>query len=142
MTAAKKATTTKTTPRAAAPKDAKEAPAAPAPKMVTFQGREIEVKLPTGEQIAAWYVLAEKLKAMDTTTTTMEQVVTLVGRANKIISAVVVKEEDRDWLEDGRLDGTVTIEDSTVIVIDTLKRFSDSVPGTEVPNRAARRRKA
>jgi hypothetical protein len=118
----------------------KPAPEVPVNKTVTFKGREIEVKKPTPEQLYAWERLLKKLEVLAKEAATVDQARTLLDRCYKIINSVVAKEDDRLFLEDGALDGTVTIEESASIVLDALKVYEDELT-PEPANRAARRAK-
>jgi hypothetical protein len=120
--------------------EAKEAPKTDL-KVVSFQGREIPVKCPTEEQIFAWERLLTKMESMAKEAATVDSARILLNRCNKIIDSVVANEEDREWLEDGRLDGTVNLKDAAKIVVDALALYETEL-GKEPPNRAARRAKA
>lgn len=114
-----------------------EAPEAEAPKTIEFLGRTLQVKPPTAEQLLAWERLLVKLEKVAQSDATAETVRALFGRITRIIDSVVVDEEDREWLEDGRMDGTVTIENSSQIVLDALEAYGADV--AQPANRAARR---
>lgn len=115
---------------------------APAPeiKSVQFKGRTIVVKCPTEEQIFAWERLLTKMESMAKEAATVDTARILLNRCNKIIESVIAEDDDREWLEDGRLDGTITLQESAQIVVDALKAFEKEV-SKEPPNRAARRAK-
>ena len=121
--------------------EAKEAPAPVADKVVTFQGRDIKVKCPTEEQIFAWERLLSKMETMAKEAATVDTARILLNRCNKIIDSVIADPEDREWMEDGRLDGTISMKDAAKIVIDALAAYESEL-GTAPTNRAARRAKA
>lgn len=126
------------------PSNAQEAPA-PAEefKTVSFQGRDVKVKLPTPEQLLAWERLLGKLEKVSKEAATVDSLKTILNRVTRIIDSVVVEEADREWLEDGRMDGTVTIENASQIVLDALKAYEEAGETPAGPmNRAARRAKA
>lgn len=131
MTTAKKATKAVK----AAVKEAE--PATAEHKTITFLGRKMAVKLPTPDQIVAWESLLRRLKALDPETATGEQALKLLSRSNKIVDSMIVSDDDKEWLEDGRIEGTVTTENSQQIVLDALKAYEMDAP--EPDNRAARR---
>jgi hypothetical protein len=139
--AKKKPTTGRPAPK---PTNAEEAPAVVEElKTVTFQGREIKVKLPTPEQLLAWERLLAKLEKVSKEAATVDSLKTILNRVTRIIDSVVVSEDDREWLEDGRMDGTVTIENASTIVLDALKAYEEDGQTPAGPmNRAARRAKA
>lgn len=141
-TITKKAAPAKKAPAKRAPRAKAEAPVAePATEpteFVTFLGREIEVRLPTAEQLVAWNSTLTKISGMDESNATMEEAMKAIGRVVRVLDSVVVKDVDKEWLEDGRIDGIVTVENSSQIVIDAIEKFKLSAP----TNRAARRVKA
>lgn len=122
-------------------RDAEEAPAPVALKVVTFQGRDIQVKRPTEEQIFAWERLLTKMESMAKEAATVDTARILLNRCNKIIDSVIAEEVDREWMEDGRLDGTIELKEAAKIVIDALKAYEEEMGAAPV-NRAARRAKA
>ncbi len=111
-------------------------------KTVTFQGRQIAVKCPTEEQIFAWERLLTKMETMTKEAATIDTARTLLNRCNKIIDSVIADPADREWMEDGRLDGTVNMKDAAQIVIDALAAYEAELGRTAPTNRAARRAKA
>lgn len=136
----KQSSPAKRAPRAVAPAAVKSAESSE--KTVTFQGRVMAVKLPTGEQLAAWQRIITRLEDAKAEDMSAAQALKLLDRAARIIDSVLVDEADIDWLEDGRIDGTVQTQEALSIVVDAVKSFGDDMPGTTAPNRAARRRKA
>jgi hypothetical protein len=110
-------------------------------KTVMFKGREIQVKKPTPEQLYAWERLLRKLEQMAKEVATVDQARILLSRSQKIIDSVVATDEEREWLEDGALDGTITIQESATIVLEALAAYEDELKG-EPTSRAARRARA
>lgn len=113
------------------------APEAGTLRTITFLGREMAVKLPLPEQIAAWQRLLKRLEGMDPATSTGEDALKMLSRTDTIIDAVLVSDEDKEWLEDERLAGRATLQNTPQIVLDALTAFKDDRP--EPANRAARR---
>jgi hypothetical protein len=133
----KKAAKKATAPRVPAAK-AKEDAAPQMPTVtVTFLGRELLVKIPEVEQLIAWETLAEKLAGMSDATHSVDDAKRVIKRMQRIIDSVVVSDDDREWMMDGRLDGTITVENSSQIILDALETFKTQA----APNRAARRKK-
>jgi len=118
-----------------------QAPPVPEYKSVTVKDRVIEVRKPTEEQLFAWDRILRKLEQMAKAVETANQARRLMDKCDVIINAVIVNEDDKDWLEDGQLDGTITLEDAGKIVLEALKAYESEIKG-EPANRAARRAKA
>lgn len=142
MTTPKKATRKPQRPKPERPEGGPaQAPEVPVLKTVTFKDREIQVRKPTPEQLYAWERLLRKLEAMAKEAATVERARILLNRCQKIIDSVVATEEDREWLEDGALDGTISIQESATIVLEALAVYEEELKGAPA-NRAARRAKA
>ena len=120
---------------------ASPAPAPDLPKTVTVKGRVIEVCRPTDEQLFAWDRVLRKLERAAKEIENANQARRLMEKCDAIINSVIANEEDRDWLEDGQLDGSLTLQDAGHIVLDALKAY-ELESSEEAPNRAARRVKA
>lgn len=130
------ARTSTATKEVAKAKGATEAPQMPT-VTVTFLGRDLLVKIPEVEQLIAWETLAEKLAEMSDATHSVDDAKRVIKRMQRIIDSVVVSENDREWMIDGRLDGTITVENSSQIILDALETFKAQA----APNRAARRKR-
>lgn len=109
----------------------------PAPKTITFMDRELLVSLPDLEQIIAWEEVFGKLQSMDLETATGETVGKALRRTWIAINAILVNEEDVDWLRDMRMAKKVNIETGYKIMTDAMEAYGI----TEPTNRAARRAK-
>jgi hypothetical protein len=92
-------------------------------KTVTLKGRTIEVRRPTDEQLFAWDHILRRMEAIGSNIQNLEQARKLIAKCETIINSVIVNEADRDWIEDGRLGGTITLHDAGSIVIDALKMY-------------------
>lgn len=113
------------------------------PRTVTLKGRVIEVKRPTDEQLFAWDHVLRRMEAMGEHIENADQARKLISKCMSIINAVIVNEDDRDWLEDGRLDGSITLSDAGALVLDALKVYEFDIKSTTPKRpRAARRTKA
>jgi hypothetical protein len=126
------ARTSTATKEVAKAKSAAETPQMPT-VTVTFLGRDLLVKIPEVEQLIAWETLAE----MSDATHSIDDAKRVIKRMQRIIDSVVVSENDREWMIDGRLDGTITVENSSQIILDALETFKAQA----APNRAARRKR-
>lgn len=118
-------------------------PVKQAPKTVTLKGRVIEVKRPTDEQLFAWDQVLRRMEAMGKNIENTDQARKLINKCMNIVNAVIANEDDRDWLEDGRLDGSITLQDAGELVLDALKVYEfDTKPAAPKRGRPARRAKA
>lgn len=114
-------------------------PAAP-PKTLTFQGREIAVRAPTGEQMLVWSDILGEIQEADAAKLTMDQVVAIGGDLYLILDAIMVEDADRKWIRRGRIQGTVDLEGSSKLFMDTIKLYEEELAAAAPPaNRAARR---
>lgn len=153
MTVAKKATPKKPVKKAAAPRAVKAAgavalaapPAAP-PKEIIVEGHEIAVKMPTAEQLMAWQATLEAIAALQVTAGEFEKVRTQIDRFYRIAAGLFVHDADREWLEEARLDGLVSLEKESVLgmVTAVVEAYKDELAnaGNRADRRAAARKKA
>ena len=88
---------------------------------ITFQGREMWVKFPTGEQLTVWQRTLQMLQRDETTGWTGEKVMQAYSRLRRIIDSIILNEIDKDWLDGEWLDGRLTIVESAQIVQLTLE---------------------
>lgn len=103
---------------------------------INFQGRAMWVKVPSPEAILVWQRTVRRLQGEDVTGWNGAQVMQALERARKIIDSVLANDIDKDWLDDGMLDGTIKFQEATQIIQLTLEAFAE----TEEPaNRAERR---
>lgn len=120
------------------PEEPTSAPAAPKAgdvRTITFLGRNLDVRMPDGEQLLAWESILGKIAKMNESNATLETIKRPFGQLYTVINAVLAKDEDREWVEDGRLSGEIKVESAVNIVIDAIAAFGQGV----APNRAARR---
>jgi hypothetical protein len=139
MTQPKKKPTTPKPPTD--PGDAKPAPPSRAYKTVTLKGRAIQVRKPDADQLLVWDRVLQRIETMAAAAETANQIRRLVNKCDIIINALIVNEEDQDWLENQQLAGTLNLREAGSIVLKALEAYGDEV-APEPPNRAARRAKA
>lgn len=153
MTVAKKAPGRKPPAKKATPKprtpagEAKAAPPVEVPKVITVEGREIEVKMPTAEQLMAWEATLTAISKMQATATEYEKIRTHIDRYYRIATGLFVNEDDKEWIQEGRLDGVISIEKESVLgmVSAVIEAYKDEMPGApanRAQKRAAARKKA
>lgn len=109
-------------------------------KTITVEGRDIAVKMPTAEQLMAWQSTLTAISEMQEATAEYEKIRTHVDRYYKIATGLFVDDVDKEWVQDGRLDGTISIEKDSVLgmVTAVLEVYKDEMPG-EPANRVAKR---
>jgi hypothetical protein len=100
---------------------------------ITFQGREIWVRFPSGEQLTVWQRTLQMLQRADTDGWDGEKVMNAYSRLRRIIDSIILNKIDKDWLDDEWLDGRLDMVQSAQIIQLTLEAFSTD------DNRAAKR---
>lgn len=126
-----------TTAKKVAPTPAKAAD----PKRIVVEGRTVEVKKPTAEQLMAWESTISAIASMqEASEGDYEKIRTHMNRFYRIAAGVLVNAEDKEWLEDARLEGVITIEKDSVIGMmnSVLEVYKDEFPGMPT-NRAEKR---
>lgn len=105
--------------------------------MVPLGGREVEMRAPTD---GALVVLARAFRNLPKIENVAEmdaeqqnRVVRNLGTLGKIVDGMVVKEDDREWLEDAMVDGDVSAED----VFDCVRVAGEKLNGAKAPAKKA-----
>lgn len=107
--------------------------------MVELGDRQVEMRKPTE---GALVVLARvsrglpeaKIENVDEIPVEVrEKLVRNLGTIGKIVEAMIVKDDDKDWLDDAMIDGDVTAEDVFVAVRKVGEKFN----GQAAPNSRA-----
>lgn len=101
--------------------------------MVPLGDREVEMRAPTD---GALVVLARAFRnlpkienAEQMTEEQRDRTVRNLGTLGKIVDGMVVKEDDKLWLEDAMVDGDVSAED----VFDSIRVAGEKLNGTKNP---------
>lgn len=111
---------------------------------VAFRGRMVLVKLPTTEQLTIYRRLSQKFIEIGNAAERpgaqpmeMEEAIKHYDRAVKLVTSVIVKDDDKEWLEDEMLEGRMELPDA----IDLLKGAFDQLAqvNDKARNRAERR---
>lgn len=107
---------------------------------VTACGRDILVKVPTVEQLMAWEKIISAISEMHLGAADYEMLRTQTDRFYQITTGVFVNDADKEWIEAGRMDGTVSIADPEIIGLmgAVAKAFEAHLPGAGA-NRKAKR---
>lgn len=94
---------------------------------ITFNGREIWVKMPTPEQLLVWKRTLGQLQAIQASNDwNGEQVMRALERTRLIIDSVLVNQTDRDWLDDEMLAGNIGLMETAKIINQTAEAFADA----------------
>lgn len=109
---------------------------------VPFRGRMILVKMPTLEQLTIFRRLADRFAALQDKEISAEEALRYYDRGLRIITAVVVKDDDKAWIEDLLLDGEMRLPDGLPLLhqaTEALKEEADSQGNRATRRKAARR---
>lgn len=96
---------------------------------IVFQGRTIWVHMPRPEQLVVWKRALVRLQEMTDAEAakgfTGDQVMAALERSRKIIDTLLVNEEDKEWLDDEMLDGRLTLQGASDIILLATDRFAE-----------------
>jgi hypothetical protein len=111
---------------------------------VPFRDRMVLVKLPTTEQLTIYRRLSQKFIEIGNAAERpgaqpmqMEEAIKHYDRAVKLVTSVIVKEEDKEWLEDEMLEGRMELPDAIELLKGAFNRLA--AVNDEGQNRAERR---
>lgn len=97
--------------------------------MVELGGREIEMRKPTD---GALVVLARTFRGLPKIENVKElpvevrdRLVRNLGTLGKVVEGMIVKDEDKDWLDDAMIDGDVTAEDVFGVIRVAGEKFNN-----------------
>lgn len=103
--------------------------------MVPLGGREVEMRKPTE---GALVVLARVYRGMpktenaaesDVSQETRAKMIRSMGTLGSIVDAMIVDPDDKDWLEESMIDGSVPLED----VFDSIRVAGEKFNGAGAP---------
>lgn len=104
---------------------------------VELGGRDIEMRKPTD---GALVVLARTFRGLpkienvgELPDDVREKLIRNLGTLGKVVEGMIVQEDDKDWLDDAMIDGTVTAED----VFGVIKTAGEKFNGTATPAKKA-----
>lgn len=107
--------------------------------MVELGGREVEMRKPTDGSLV---VLARTFRGLpkienvdELSAEQRDRLIRNLGTLGKIVDGMIVKEADRDWLEDAMIDGDVTAEDVFDVIRKAGEKFNNG--GTAPAKKAA-----
>lgn len=107
---------------------------------VTFEGREMFVRMPRPEQLLVWQRTLKMLSDLEASqaTWTGSEVMRALERCRKIVDSILVNKADIEWLDDQFLDGALdfrTLAPFINLVVDGFATLAKE----ETPNREAKR---
>lgn len=104
---------------------------------ITFEGREMWVRMPSPEQLLVWRRTLTHLGQTAESDWTGESVMAALERLRKIVDSTLVNKADVTWLDDGFLDGTLSFRKITPIITLTVDAFADAAGAAD--NRETKR---
>lgn len=114
--------------------------------MVELGGRQVEMRRPTE---GALVVLARVRRGLPSSM--IENVAEIpqevldrlnrnLGTIGKVVESMIVKDDDKDWLEDAMIDGEVSAEEVFASISEAGKKFNGSAaPAKRAPVRRVRK---
>lgn len=105
--------------------------------LVELGGRQVEMTRPTeGSLVVLARVFRGLPKIENVDGMAAEQRTRLIrnlGTLGKVVEAMIVKQDDKDWLEDAMIDGDVTAEE----VFDVIRKAGEKFNGQAGPAKKA-----
>lgn len=114
--------------------------------MVELGGREVEMRQPTEAGLVVLARVSRGLpKSMIENVAEMpievrEKLVRNLGTIGKVVEAMVVQEDDKDWLDDVMISGEVTSEDVFRSIGEVSEKFNGQAAAKKAPPPVRRRR--
>lgn len=111
---------------------------------ITFNGRQLWVRMPTPEQLLVWKRTLRQLQEAEVRSWNAEQVMIALERTRKIIDSVLANKADVTWLDDEMLEGNIDLKGTAEIINMTVQAYADAAErekaehGTRAERRAAK----
>lgn len=108
---------------------------------ITFKGRKIEVRSPGAAQAMMWSRVERQFRRLADRSEAGEDIAmpefrTALDRLARMVESMLASQEDKDWLEDEILDGSVVDKD----LLDMFTKIGETLKAAApAANRAARR---
>lgn len=114
--------------------------------LVELGGRQVEMRKPTD---GALVVLARTFRglpkiendAAKMTDEERDRMVRNLGTLGKVVEGMIVKDDDKDWLDDAMIDGDVTAEDVFGVIKLAGEKFNGSATAPAKNTATVRRRR-
>ncbi len=109
---------------------------------ITFQGRKLEVVIPSIEKLAKMRKLVKMLsRVQETGNVTAEQAITYTENCQDMIASLLPTKADREWLDYMFMVEDLPLPDAFVIITASTDAWREQVGGSEKPvKKAAARR--
>lgn len=103
---------------------------------IPFRDRELLVRFPKPEQLVIINRVVKQFSSLDPNASMpMDKALALLDRGMKVITALVVNQSDKDWLDDLMLTGDLELAELAPLFVGSIRKMREQT----VPNRAARR---
>ena len=111
-------------------------------KTITFEGRELDVKVPTVEKLAVMQDLVENVNRVQAKgNLSGAQTLAYVRKSQGLIKAMLVNADDREWLDYMFLVEDLSLEKAFEIVSFATEKILEGAPANgPAPKKAAARR--
>lgn len=116
--------------------------------MIDLGGRQVEMRKPTEGALVVLARVSRGLpevkieNAEDMPQELRDRLIRNLGTIGKIVEAMVVKEADKDWLDDVMISGDVTAEDVFVSIKKVGEKFNGQAAAAAKPKAPVRRTRA
>lgn len=114
--------------------------------LVPIGGREVEMRKPTEGALVVLARITRSLPKIenaaesDVTQEVRDKLVRNLGTLGSIVDSMIVKDDDKEWLEEAMIDGSVPIEDVFDSVRAAGEKFNGTSTGPKKAVKAVRRR--
>lgn len=112
--------------------------------LVELGGREVEMRKPTDGSLV---VLARVFRGLPKIENVAElsdeqrdRVIRNLGTLGRVVEGMIVKEDDKDWLDEAMIDGEVTAEDVFATIAAAGEKFNGSATPAKKAASVRRRR--
>lgn len=108
--------------------------------VITFKGREIQVKIPSPEQLLVWRRTMRGLQTANPDDWGSTEVLDALERTRRIVDSLLDK-ETVTWLDDEMLSGDVGFQDLSEIILEATRVFGRrETPGKKPAKTAAKKK--
>jgi hypothetical protein len=106
---------------------------------ITFKGREIQVRLPSPEQLLVWRRTMRSLQAANPEDWSSDEVLDALERTRRIVDSLLDKETIR-WIDDEMLSRNIGLQDLSEIILEATRVFGKhETPGKKPAKTAAKK---
>jgi hypothetical protein len=113
--------------------------------MVELGGRKVEMRKPTDGSLVVLARVSRGLPKIENvdelTDEQRDRLIRNLGTLGKIVDGMVVKDDDKDWLEDAMVDGDVTAEEVFAVIRQAGEKFNGQAAPAKKAAAPVRRRR-